>query len=201
MPRFSQVSETVYNIQQLMMQPATRRTASAATIGFTIVELLIVIVVIGILAAIVIVAYNGVQNSANDASVRSDLGQFLRKYEEYKLNDPAGLYPRSNAQLGQLGIKITNKNAYASDASALYNLLNCSTTANQGSDYALLAITKSGKKLYVSSSSGGVTEYTGSASWAVGSNLSTMCGSVMSGTVGGTAAGYSSNDGWRSWTN
>ena len=40
--------------------------------GFTSVELLIVIVVIGILAAVSIVAYNGITNSARDASVLSD---------------------------------------------------------------------------------------------------------------------------------
>lgn len=37
--------------------------------GFTIVELLIVIVVIGILAAITIVAYNGVQQRANNSAI------------------------------------------------------------------------------------------------------------------------------------
>ena len=41
--------------------------------GFTIVELLIVIVVIGILATIVIVAYNGVRAKAIDVSLQSDL--------------------------------------------------------------------------------------------------------------------------------
>jgi len=41
--------------------------------GFTIVELLIVIVVIGILAAITIVAYNGIQGRAVVASLQSDL--------------------------------------------------------------------------------------------------------------------------------
>lgn len=44
-----------------------------STSGFTIVELLIVIVVIGILAAIVIVAYNGIQQRAMVALMTSDL--------------------------------------------------------------------------------------------------------------------------------
>lgn len=41
--------------------------------GFTIVELLIVIVVIAILAAISIVAYNGVQNRAKDTVMRTQI--------------------------------------------------------------------------------------------------------------------------------
>ncbi len=41
--------------------------------GFTIVELLIVIVVIGILAAISIVTYNGIQERSRTATVNSDL--------------------------------------------------------------------------------------------------------------------------------
>ncbi len=41
--------------------------------GFTIVELLIVIVVIGILAAITIVAYNGVQTRANQSKIDTDM--------------------------------------------------------------------------------------------------------------------------------
>lgn len=44
--------------------------------GFTIVELLIVIVVIAILAAISIVAYTGIQARANDAKMRAGVKQF-----------------------------------------------------------------------------------------------------------------------------
>lgn len=59
--------------------------------GFTIVELLIVIVVIGILAAIVVVAYNGIQSKAMATRVVSDLST-INKYVQsyYAMN---GSYP------------------------------------------------------------------------------------------------------------
>lgn len=52
--------------------------------GFTIVELLIVIVVIGILAAITIVAYNGVKSRADAASLQSEVSQLNKKVLAYK---------------------------------------------------------------------------------------------------------------------
>ena len=47
--------------------------------GFTIVELLIVVVVIAILAAITIVAYNGIQNRAKDSAAQSLASQAAKK--------------------------------------------------------------------------------------------------------------------------
>ncbi|QJU06929.1 type II secretion system protein [Candidatus Saccharibacteria bacterium oral taxon 955] len=58
----------------------TKQTKSS---GFTIVELLIVIVVIAILAAITIVAYNGIQNRANDTAAKETASQFRTKIEAY----------------------------------------------------------------------------------------------------------------------
>lgn len=49
--------------------------------GFTIVELLIVIVVIGILAAITIVAYNGIQSRAKTSSGQALAGSVAKKME------------------------------------------------------------------------------------------------------------------------
>jgi prepilin-type N-terminal cleavage/methylation domain-containing protein len=54
--------------------------------GFTIVELLIVIVVVGILAAITIVAYNGVQERARVSSANSDLALLNKAIQVARLN-------------------------------------------------------------------------------------------------------------------
>lgn len=59
--------------------------------GFTIVELLIVIVVIGILAAIVIVAFNGVQQRAKNAQYNSTLQQYFKAITVYYQDK--GVYP------------------------------------------------------------------------------------------------------------
>jgi prepilin-type N-terminal cleavage/methylation domain-containing protein len=61
--------------------------------GFTIVELLIVIVIIGVLAAITIVAYNGIQNRARVSSVNSALSQASKKLALYHVDNSA--YPTS----------------------------------------------------------------------------------------------------------
>ena len=63
--------------------------------GFTIVELLIVIVVIGILAAITIVAYNGIQDRARNAQRVSDVNTIQKALEQYKALN--GTYPPTSA--------------------------------------------------------------------------------------------------------
>lgn len=54
--------------------------------GFTIVELLVVIVVIGILTAITIVAYSGIQNRASFASAQSGVTNIIKKLELFKVD-------------------------------------------------------------------------------------------------------------------
>ncbi len=59
--------------------------------GFTIVELLIVIVVIGILAAIVIVAYSGIQQRARNTQTISAAHAYITAFQGYVAQN--GSYP------------------------------------------------------------------------------------------------------------
>lgn len=161
-----------------------------ATSGFTIVELLIVIVVIAILAAISVVAYNGIQNRANDAAVRSDLAAIGKLYEIHKVD--AGIYPYGTTLNNGTAFRINiSRSAY--DPTRSYQLLNCTNSATLGSDYAVLAVARSGKRFYVSS--GGVNEYNGGDTWLSPS----ACPNVLPGS-GANGAGYDSSNGWRTWT-
>lgn len=49
--------------------------------GFTIVELLIVVVVIAVLAAVALVSYNGITNQAKEAAIKSDIGGATKKIQ------------------------------------------------------------------------------------------------------------------------
>lgn len=55
--------------------------------GFTIVELLIVIVIIAILAAITIVAYNGIQQRARDSQRLQDVVAMQKALNLYKIDN------------------------------------------------------------------------------------------------------------------
>ena len=59
--------------------------------GFTIVELLIVIVVIGILSSITVVAYKGIQVRAENARTSAAASQYLELFELYQIK--YGHYP------------------------------------------------------------------------------------------------------------
>jgi len=82
---------------------------SRTTSGFTIVELLIVVVVIAILAAVSVVAYTGIQDRAISSAVKSDLANFSKKIELVKVDTADGLYPATIT--AGMGMKAT-KSAY-----------------------------------------------------------------------------------------
>ena len=77
--------------------------------GFTIVELLIVVVIIAILSSIIIVSYNGIQARAHNARAVSMIKNYVSGFEQYKVLN--GSYPMSEApyQSYCLGVGYPNK--------------------------------------------------------------------------------------------
>lgn len=76
-----------------------KRVAQQSSKGFTIVELLIVIVVIAILAAITIVAYNGIQNRTKVSAVQSAVSQAVKKVQAYAITNTDN-YPSNATDAG-----------------------------------------------------------------------------------------------------
>jgi prepilin-type N-terminal cleavage/methylation domain-containing protein len=74
--------------------------------GFTIVELLVVIVVIAILAAITIVAYNGIQARSRDSIRKSDIDALAKALELHYIDNGSYTQPEqmcSDTSYGGLG--------------------------------------------------------------------------------------------------
>ena len=111
--------------------------------GFTIVELLIVIVVIAVLAAVTVVAFNGINARANGTAVQSDLRSIAAKIALSQTD--TGSYPAATlAGLTAAGFDV-NTGQYGQgyyNGTAYYNLLYCRGTDNVS--FALVAWSKSG---------------------------------------------------------
>ena len=159
--------------------------------GFTIVELLIVIVVIAILAVITVVAFNFIQIRANDTAVQSDLRQFATNVLEFKANE--GRYPTGpNNTTPVEGIpKFTlTRNAYRT---TVHNFYYCTGNVGGVEKFAVGAVSLSGTK-YAYYSDGGLKVYTGAWS-SSGVNCPGM-------GIDPYSYGYGHNQttGWNSWT-
>jgi len=145
--------------------------------GFTIVELLIVIVVIGILAAITIVAYNGIQDRARVSTVTSALTQAAKKFSLYQVDNPTA-YP---AALSDIGIQNSSNVTYQ------YTVNN----TDQPASYCLTATTGSTSYFITGTSQsqvGNCSNNNGSAGWwALNGNANDQSGG-NNGTISGAVA-------------
>lgn len=155
--------------------------------GFTIVELLIVIVVIGILAAITIVAYSGVQNRANDIAVQTDLRNFAGKIMEYQAIN--GTYPDGGGTNGPAGM--TFKVSRGSYAVNMHNFIYCKDIVSD--KFVIAAASKSGKR-FAYSSEKGLYDYSYVWGGVVG-----VCQNEGYSSYG-FSYGYISTGTWYTWT-
>ncbi len=159
--------------------------------GFTIVELLIVIVVIGILATISIVAYSGIQGRSNNVAIQTDLRQFAHAVEQF--NAVNGRYPigpgNTDAIEGIPKFRLAQK-SYRTD---IHNFYYCVDSTNGSSKYAVAAVSMSGD-MFAYYSGRGIQPYSGA--WSASSSICPGLG-VVSYTFG---YGHNSASGWNGWT-
>jgi type II secretion system protein G len=108
--------------------------------GFTIVELLIVIVVIGILAGLVITTYNGIQQKARNTERTTDLKTFQSQLEAYYATN--GYYPTT----GNLGATSATNVTWA--AANLKGMDKETMRDPKGADYSLATTATTQKYAY-----------------------------------------------------
>lgn len=116
--------------------------------GFTIVELLIVVVIIAILAAITIVAYNGIQNRAKQSAAQSAAQQASKKILTFAI-DNAESYPAASgadgiANLESLGVVNSSSTTYqySSNNTSTPRTFCITATTNKVSYYVSQSTTK-----------------------------------------------------------
>ena len=129
--------------------------------GFTIVELLIVVVVIAILAAITIVSYNGITARANTSKAQSNAAAVQKKAEAFyadnaasnPLNSGNGTYPATAAifnalpssAVGGLPTGVTMQSLSAATAAATTG--NATTYSTAITDAGAVTATNGGSRL------------------------------------------------------
>ena len=107
--------------------------------GFTIVELLIVIVIIAILAALTYVGYTAISNRAIDSTLKSDLTQAAKKlnYDKVDNNDA---YPNPTLPPN---IKASDGNAFEYTSDGTSYCLSITSTKSSSLSYHISSVTNS----------------------------------------------------------
>ncbi len=164
----------------------TKIKNKSAITGFTIVELLIVIVIIGILAAITIVAYNGIQNRANDTVIKTDLKQSFTKLQEYYVLN--GALPSTYSSINNT-MSVTRKSYGGGGNFLVY------CRADNGAA-AVVGRSTSGTGFAYSSNGGAITF----SNWPGNSNVDLCPAAGIPTTASGYAATWLGvNGAWEAW--
>lgn len=167
--------------------------------GFTIVELLVVIIAIGIVASISLVAFNGVQAKANDTAVQSDIGNLVTKIKLYEAEHntfpPSGYRTGDSTAFPAISFKPT-KNAYRTTVD---NLFYCEgSKPSIGRTWAVAGQSKSGKVYYYRNEEGDVKSATSGDAW---SHCQTGWDTSVAPLYTAYSYGYfGTSSSWWSWT-
>lgn len=98
----------------------TTTTAKRPSRGFTVVELLLVVVVIAVLAAITAVAYNGIQQRSRDSARAQDIASIKRMLLMYQADNGGVMRTQSYGGNGPGGWNISSSATWLSFLGATY---------------------------------------------------------------------------------
>ncbi len=152
--------------------------------GFTIVEILIVIIIIGILASVSVFAYNGVQNRGTRNAAEANLRQNFDKIATWTADN--GAPPANTTEL--ISVKLQTNKKFYSNGTNSYVFCRTST------QYALIAATMAGDQMIFSSNNG--LKDISAANW--GTSVNTRCSNNLSGST--PFSGLTSTNAWQPWT-
>ena len=108
--------------------------------GFTLIELLVVVIIIGVLAAIAIPVFLSQRESAQLASVQSDLRNAAIEAETYYTQNPSTGYPALQADMANLQTSPGNTLVYTrAEGGQSYTMCALNAAAGKGYTYDSLA--------------------------------------------------------------
>lgn len=161
---------------------------SKARNGFTIVEMLVVIVIIAILAAVTMVAYGQIKFETQEISVKHDMRNMAKQIGVFEVDN--GHYP-SITEFQDMGIHV-NKQTYGVNPVGA-TIFYCVDDA--GTEFSVVARVKSSLILKYLSSDNGVSNYSGSGT------APQLC--IDSGLTGPSTnvnyTGFTTSGNWNSW--
>lgn len=168
--------------------------------AFTIIELLIVIVVVGILAAITVVGYSAVTRSANDKAVQVDISKFADSIKLKILDTqtvPVGGATSSLTGDSSVLSGITFKPNDTNYDKSVSNFFYCAGKIDGGDEFGIIVRSKSGKAFSFLSNEG-VSDYTG-YTWTTSNNGVGACTALGFTAPFTWSYGFYPATGWYSW--